>query len=178
MSITNELRECLLYHTPAVYADLTAIVDRIDERHEQTKRNLTNALHKQEEATRELGEKSVLLQRDADGVPIHPGDVIEDDKHTYTVTSITFNSCGAVVRGCTETNRNEWPIDQTSKMHHVKHTTVEVEDMLKEHRIRFYDLVTDMERKHITNDEYARGIKSLDAEYAKRIREVVEHDRD
>jgi hypothetical protein len=136
---------------------------------------------------RELGEaqgtavympnQCVKLPVDADGEPIHPGDVIEDDKHTYTVTSITFNSCGAVVRGCTETNRNEWPIDQTSRMHHVKHTTVEVEDMLKEHRIRYYDLVTDMERKRITNDEYARGIKSLDAEYTKRIREVVEHER-
>lgn len=152
MSITDELREYMLYHTPTADAGLTAIVDRIDEA---------------------VSSEYIRLPKDADKAPIYPGDVIADDKNTYTVTSIIINSCGAVVYGRTENNKNAWAIDQTSKMRHVKQTTVEVEDILEEYRIRYYGLVTDMENKRITNDEYARGIKSLNAYYADRIREVL-----
>jgi hypothetical protein len=56
--------------------DLLCIADRIDEEHERITHNLTDALHKQEDATRELDEKSVLLPMDADGEPIHVGDVM------------------------------------------------------------------------------------------------------
>lgn len=158
MSITDDLRKFASHCAGGMGGDaLTNIADRIDE---------------------VVASEYVRLPKDVDRVSIHPGDVIADDKNTYTVTSIITNSCGAVVYGRTETNRNEWPIDQTSKMHHVKHTTTEVEDMLEAYRIRYFDLMTDMENKRITNDEYARGIKSLNASYADRIREVVEHERD
>jgi hypothetical protein len=44
-----------------------------------------------------------------------------------------------------------------------------VEDVLEEYRVRYYDLVTDMECKNITNDEYVQGIKELASEYAAKL---------
>ena len=70
---------------------LLAIADRIDAKHERTFRNLTDALHKQEDATRELAEKSVLLPVDADGVPIRVGDVM------WQKDRITKRACKAIM---------------------------------------------------------------------------------
>ena len=75
MGITDELREWMKSSTLSSWTaeHLTAIADRIDVEHERITHNLTDALHKQEDATCELDEKSVLLPVDADGVPIHVG---------------------------------------------------------------------------------------------------------
>jgi hypothetical protein len=110
MSITDELRE--LAEGDALRAGMSwrtardhilAIADRIDERHEQTFRNLSNALHKQEEATRKLAEKSKLLPVDANGEVIHIGDEMEGVDKYYSrkevvgrVITISFESDGTV----------------------------------------------------------------------------------
>lgn len=85
MSITDELRECIrtasrsyedarnpyndreILHIPE--EELTAIADRIDAEYQKAIRELNN-----------LADASVLLPVDADGVPIHVGDVMEGEK--------------------------------------------------------------------------------------------------
>jgi hypothetical protein len=107
VSITDELRKYAEENECKSYCKLlTAIADRIDAEHEQITHNLTDALHKQEDATRELDEKSVLLPVDEDDVPIHVGDktnvgditcmylsdkgweVITDYLHTYRPSAL------------------------------------------------------------------------------------------
>ena len=96
MSITDELRKWaedntlrdreLTTYPPqhvvhGVLETLLHIADRIDAEHERITHNLTDALHKQEDATRELDEKSVLLPVDANGVPFHIGDKVDSDHY-------------------------------------------------------------------------------------------------
>lgn len=88
MSITDELREWAHgFNGPWRRNEemLLAIADRIDAEHERTFRNLTDALHKQEDATRELDEKSVLLPVDADGEVIHIGDRVENNERVVRI---------------------------------------------------------------------------------------------
>ena len=35
--------------------------------------------------------------------------------------------------------------------------------------VQYYDLVTDMECKNITNEEYVQGIKELESEFAEKL---------
>lgn len=82
VSVTNELREQLLYHTPAADAALQRLLDRIDET---------------------VASEYVRLPKDADGVSIHIGDVMEGvDKYDSLkkvmgkVITISFESDEAV----------------------------------------------------------------------------------
>ena len=72
MSITDELREWVTYHYTGWESKRVegyAIADRIDAEHQKAIRELNN-----------LADASVLLPVDADGVPIHVGDVMEGEK--------------------------------------------------------------------------------------------------
>lgn len=79
--ITDELREYSKTTTsfPAVFKELTDIADRIDERH---RRDMATAqqvgINEGEDAA--MREGWVKLPVDADGVPIHVGDVMEGEK--------------------------------------------------------------------------------------------------
>jgi len=44
-----------------------------------------------------------------------------------------------------------------------------VEDVLEDYRVKYYDLVTDMECKNITNEEYVQGIKELNEMFAAKL---------
>lgn len=176
MSITKELREYAdIWNTDrAASMAINSIANHIDAAHERELREehtkgyndgfdegFASADDWDVDHADELAEHGwAMLPRDADGVPIHVGDVLTDGKHTYTVTSIAFNSCNVVVYGCTETNKNEWPIDQTSKMHHVEHVTVE--DVLREFALACEDA-----------GNAGPEVERLAAEYADRIREVL-----
>lgn len=176
MSITDELRTYAVMFERVVTAHLNAIADRIDEEHDREVADARNdAPHRA--IDKDMAEHGwVQLPNDADGKIIHVGDELTDGKHAYTVTSITFNSCNVVVYGCTETNKSEWPIDQTSKMHHVEHVTVEdvLRDVVtlchntwKEEKsvLKFYDVDDVMNSGNI-------------ADAADRIREAVAHEED
>lgn len=83
-----------------------------------------------EKIEQEVSERYMELPKDADGVPIRVGDVLTDGKHTYTVTSVTFDSFAVTVCGHSETSLNSWPIDQPGKMRH--HHAPTVEDVLRD----------------------------------------------
>lgn len=94
MSITNELREWMRsLHTPnspELKTEGFAIADRIDGEHQKAIRELNN-----------LVDTSVSLPVDADGVPIHIGDVMDGvdrydpfRKVTGTVFTLHFRSAG------------------------------------------------------------------------------------
>jgi hypothetical protein len=129
MSITDELREFKGHINAglapdmvlALRAKINCIADRIDDEHERITHNLTDALHKQEDATRELDEKSVLLPVDADGKLIDAG-----HETTYGKVDYIKNSS----RGW-EVVISEGPCAGTyhpSVLHH----TPTVEDVLRE----------------------------------------------
>ena len=88
MRSTDELREYALGWDEGnrVRRDLTAIADRIDAAHE---REVTMV---RGEAVTELGHKVVSeyvkLPVDADGVPIHVGDVLTDGEYTFRVDEL------------------------------------------------------------------------------------------
>lgn len=83
-----------------------------------------------EKIEKEVAERYMELPLDADGVPIRVGDVLTDGEHTYTVTSVTFDSFAVTVCGYSETSLNSWPIDQPGKMRH--HHAPTVEDVLRD----------------------------------------------
>lgn len=97
---------------------------------------LDDAVTKREDVTL-WGVDYMPYPLDADGVPIHAGDALTDGKHTYTVTSVTFDSFAVTVCGHSETSLNSWPIDQPGKMRH--HHAPTVEDVLRE----FAEKITD-----------------------------------
>ena len=135
MAITDELREYADGFSGPFYGHgerLRKIADRIDERHEQTYRNLTDALHKQEEATYKLSEKSIMLPVDADGVPIRIGDVVTCGANVWTVTRMKllgggWGICCTVYNehGCSSTN-----VYPPSDLRHYHEPTVE--DVLRQ----------------------------------------------
>jgi hypothetical protein len=133
MSITDELRKYAEENECKSYCKLlTAIADRIDAEHERITHNLTDALHKQEDATRELSEKSVLLPLDADGVPIHVGDKVSFiTTVVWTVTQLRYAN-GSWQVGCTFENCMNYYHPQTIR--HVKSDSWEqiIMDALKE----------------------------------------------
>lgn len=126
MSITNELREFMAgadgyeLWCPRHKAELTYIADRINTEHEHE----IDRARKQYDAT--VAQRGwIRLPKDADGEYIHPKDMLTDGKKVYTVTNITFNQCGFIVYGYGDNSRNEWPIDEVSKLHHHHEQTVE-----------------------------------------------------
>ena len=174
MSITDELREHVKAFNRLAREGIEDIADRIDAEHERETREQYTKGHNDgfdegyasaddwyvSHTTELLKHGWIPLPKDADFKAIDVGDKLTDGKNTYTVTSIAFNSCNVVVYGCTEANKSEWPIDQTSKMHHVEHVTVE--GTLRE---LVHEVTPDVEWE----DE-------LFAEYAERIREAITHE--
>jgi hypothetical protein len=100
----------------SAWCKIDEIADRIDEEHERITHNLTDALHKQEDATRELDEKSVLLPMDADGEAIHVGDTLTDGEYTFRVCELVQfadgswsirNECGNAWAACDVTHHHK-----------------------------------------------------------------------
>lgn len=87
MSITDELREWWVRRFPVMdkelHEDFTAIADRIDAEHERELRETG------EDIVRDVKREWVRLPLDADGEPIHIGDVVEwSDGSTCEVVGI------------------------------------------------------------------------------------------
>lgn len=182
MSITNELREQLLYHTPAVDAGLTAIIDRIDAEYQKAEdewkaKNGETWLRGYAECHAELMEGNeaiaadlekagwVRLPKDADGEVIHIGDVM-DNTHkrgfaAKTVIGISYHEGGKI---CVRVDENELRWHDPLKLHH--HHEPTVVEVLRE-MVVDWDCAPDGEDK----DDVLK-------EYAEKLREVVEHERD
>lgn len=97
----DELREYALGWDEGnrVRRDLTAIADRIDTEHERLMQDLIDANNQMEQ----LCECSIKLPKDADGEPIHVGDVMDGiDKYnslrevTGKVITVSFEADGLV----------------------------------------------------------------------------------
>lgn len=167
MSITDELREiatkteCANGRCEKLYrGDLEHIADRIDAEHERQCAESWMRGHDAWAAidrSDEMAEHGwVKLPVDADGVPIHAGDVLTDGKHTYTVTSVTFDSFAVTACGHSETSLNSWPIDQPGKMRH--HHEPTVEDVLTEFGID-WEHESDCEDRAALLKEYATKLQ-------------------
>ena len=183
MNITDELRELQVDWKDIIgkggQVVIANIADRIDAKHismvDQTRNKAWNegfddgyaSAGDYEAALQEHG--WIRLPKDANGEYIHLGDVMEDVPYRRNtigraeVVCMLLNSDGWVVSA--KDPRGEW-VEPTLLTHHHEPT---VEDVLEEYRIRYYDLATDMECKNITNEEYAHGISSLNAEYAAKL---------
>lgn len=165
MSITDELREYMLCNPPAHYADFSAIVDRIDKKHEwalsaQLESLTVDMKPMTDENMAEGG--WVKLPVDADGEVIHIGDVM-DTEHFGTVEVEGF-----VHRSVAFYNYSEQPaylctIPANLCHHHHEPT---VEDVLREFVDEF-----NRDDTELCDDEIIER-------FAEKLREVVEHDRD
>lgn len=118
-----------------------------------------------DEIEKEIEERYVELPHDKDGVPIHIGDkMVDDKKERFVVSEIDYSASCVCVFGITSGVGNLY---RPSEIVHYHEPTVE--EVLEEYRVRYYDLVTDMECKNITNEEYVRGIRELATEYAAKL---------
>jgi hypothetical protein len=83
--ITDELRKWMRKHHILLdgHTDLDAIVDRIDEKHE---REMQQAHF--------IPRRYTLSPVDADGDPVHIGDVMDCDDATFTVHELKFSEAG------------------------------------------------------------------------------------
>lgn len=123
-SITDELREYALGwdERNRVRRDLIAIADLIDAEHESAcKRERGEGIRIAEEAAlEEMEHEYVKLPVDADGVPIHVGDVVteHEDGHTFKVDGFMDwdgewwvfqrDAIQAPVRRCTHHTTDSW----------------------------------------------------------------------
>lgn len=170
MSITDEMRHEVAsypFRDNRDFALFEEIADRIDIAHMHA---ICYVDDRDPETMAENG--WVRLPKDADGEVINVGDVVDvmpTDKFTghrnVVVTSVIFRHSAALVT--VDTADRPFTFMPNRIRHHHEPTVV---DVLEEYRVRYYDLVTDMECKNITNDEYAQGIKSLNTEYAAKLR--------
>ena len=178
MKITDELRKWVSGAKPAVVDGcsisvgimtygckkaLLAIADRIDAEYERIMHNLTDALHKQEDATRELDEKSVLLPKDADGVPFHIGDKVDSDHYEDgTVTGIQYwLAANGAIRELVAVRPHGWDVatwrDPEEYAHHYEPT---VEDVLEDfYRTAKADSDANMGDLYETIAEYAAKLR-------------------
>ena len=166
MSITNELREWASVEVPYKYGhQLTAIADRIDAEHEAKVSYWQGASYKDgydegfasaddwlgqhEDAMAEHG--WIRLPLDADGVPIHVGDVVEyadNPTELFTASYIELEKNGWWVFGGVMGRRPD------NYRHHHEPT---VEDVLRE-------LLDEAEHFHSLEEE-----RDAISEYAKRL---------
>lgn len=113
---------------------------------------------------REVEERYVELPKDADGEYIHIGDRVEDNERVARIVLTDGSWEPSVYIEMLPGVLHEHFCNEISHYH-----APTVEDVLEEYRIRYYDLVTDMECKNITNEEYVQGIKELASEFAAKL---------
>ncbi len=127
MRITDELREYLLCHPPANYADFSALADRIDAEHDEAIQQvmMSEGVPATEENMAEFG--WVRLPKDADGEYIHIGDVMEwpTTNETFEVVGIGDGTLFYVEDG---NEKADWTGASTKRHYHAP----TVEDVLRE----------------------------------------------
>ena len=142
----ERLRDCAKRRAITVSFDKTELLDQLDA------------------IEREVEERYIEAPVDADGVPIRLYDHLKVDggSGVYIVGNMTCCTDGWLVG----TNRGQIGRPEEDAHHHKSPT---VEDVLEDYRVKYYDLVTDMECKNITNEEYVQGIKELNETFAAKL---------
>ena len=116
---------------------------------------------------REVEEGYIELPKDKNGVPIRLGDrVCSAYGGTYEVARVTREDYNGTTTWYIEDFSSNYSLGPEDLTHHKPPT---VEDVLEDYRVKYYDLVTDMECKNITNEEYVQGINELASEYAAKL---------
>ena len=113
---------------------------------------------------REVDSSYVELPKDESGEHIHVGDLLTADGYAgvHKAIYISYHHDGWVLK--TDVGAIARP-EAYARLYH-KPT---VEDVLEDYRVKYYDLVTDMECKNITNEEYVQGIKELNEMFAAKL---------
>lgn len=163
-SITNELRTYVGLSDGAVQRSIHAIADRIDTEYEKAIRELNN-----------LANASVLLPLDADGVPIHIGDVMENLRedleprlhHRFKVYGIHYRDCEQM---CSLTE-DGYPtiLYRANECRHYHAPTVE--DLLLEACKVYHGLMIES-MSDVAHDMHAPS--EIIAEYAAKLRAIIE----
>jgi hypothetical protein len=144
VSITDELREYVTNDSLHYCSDYLAIADRIDAEHER-------AMH--EPMDRDLAENGwVRLPKDANGEPIHVGDVLDGYGKTIEVAELRYGRSGWVVIS----GDGNGYADTFAFVHH-RAPTVE-------------DVLTEFAAKLIERGELTNGAAQTIAEYAAKLR--------
>ena len=136
MSITDELRKWAHgFNGPWRRNEemLLAIADRIDAEHEKAEQDLIDANNQMEQ----LCECSIRLPVDADGVPIHVGDVMEWDNGTFTVHELKVTE-----DGWTTWDEQHGYTVHTDETHHHAPTVEDVLQKLLEQAVGYSDAHT------------------------------------
>ena len=160
MSITDELREYIekqikwLDMTKVHYRKLFEIADRIDAEHERAcKRERGEGIKIAEEAAmEEMRQEYVKLPKDADGVPIHIGDVMDGTCPSGKHVNGTVNAIGDGVFWLSNVQFSLKP----DYMHHYHAPTVE--DVLCDFGID-WECSADGEDKTAVLKEYAAKLR-------------------
>ncbi len=175
MGITDELRDCIrtanrsyedvrnpcndreILHIPE--EELLAIADRIDAEHERVKQDHIDANNQMEQ----LCECSIKLPVDADGEPIHIGDVVEwcDSGETLEVVGIG-DDCLFYLDG----EEAEWTAARNKRHHHEP----TVEDVLRDMHMELDEVTALYVGEAIDSDERDRDEARIFAEYAAKLR--------
>jgi len=149
MSITDELREWVRDGK----GSLLAIADRIDAEHEKAEQDLIDANNQMEQ----LCECSIRLPVDADGVPIHVGDVLTDGEYTFRVDELAVFGDGSW--SIRNEDGNAWAACDVT--HHHEPT---VEDVLREMLDAWGELPSNATNEAIIADYAAKFRLAGDAE--------------
>ncbi len=151
MSITDELRQYAYGYETMVNHRLLGIADRIDLAHERAIADAELCAAPTEGQMEELG--YVALPVDADGVPIHVGDVMEGYGKTIEVVELRYGRSGWVLIS----GDGNGYADTSAFAHHHSPTVV---DMLYE----MYDRLDDP-----SGDDRNRTIEEIVTEYAAKL---------
>ena len=118
-----------------------------------------------DEIEREVEERYIEGPTDKNGDPITYSTKI------YQWGALEYIACEMYLDGT-----YEWFVrghDTSAPLVKAKHVTVmkppTVEDVLEDYRVKYYNLVTDIGCKNITNEEYVQGIKELESEFAEKL---------
>lgn len=182
MSITDELRkwiDSIAWRDDSIspaHKNILAIADRIDEQHAVT----VERLEKYRAAVDAMLKEYVKLPVDADGVPIHIGDVMEGvDKYDSLknvmgkVITVSFESDGIVevaVRAWSSDGKS-WHrayLDSDASVYRHYHEPT-VEDVLREMHAELGEVIALYVGEAIDSDERDRDEARIFAEYAKRL---------
>ena len=166
MSITDELREWINGNTIIHVTGLRAIADRIDERHKHAVMSAMNdaLYHANDESMAELG--WLRLPKDADGAPIHVGDVMEwpTTGETFEVVGISANTLFYIEHDFDDSA--QWTAAYDKRHHHEP----TVEDVLQEFAEKMNENMGMYTGEAIDADEWRDADRQTIAEYAAKLR--------
>lgn len=149
----ERLRDCAKIRAITVLIDKTELLDQLDA------------------IEREVEERYVELPVDADGKPIPCYSEVISGERTVP-NDVPLTVVGVSGEQVVVNYHDDCGIYHETRVFADScrlYNPPTVEDVLEEYRVKYYDLVTDMECKNITNEEYVQGIKELNEMFAAKL---------